>query len=86
MILDLRIQSSDGQRCAILLNGRFHCEASFPLQEEWLVQALRAASRNAGIEFSALFSHQNIIPSIIPALRTKKSTPAPALTLDELLS
>lgn len=85
MILDLHIQSLDGNQCAIFLNGQFHCSASLPIQEEWLIQAIYSAARRSNLEPQAIISHQNLIPSIIPRLKGKPVKPK-KLTLEDLFS
>lgn len=83
----LEIVSLDYQSCGIILNGRFFCEASFPIQEEWLMQALFSALRRGGYEPSQFFSHQNVIPSkVIPFRRkeARKETEETSLTLEDL--
>lgn len=84
MTFRLEIISLDMETCGIILNGRFVVSSSFPLQEEWLMQAIFSALRSQGYEPFHFFGHQNVIPKIIPFPRGKKAPPSPNLTLEDL--
>lgn len=90
MTFSLRIESLDNKTCAIILNGKLHCEASFPLQEEWFIQAIYAALKSQGYPTSAFLTRQGVSIYKIEELRARaaaKKTPKTStevLTLEDL--
>lgn len=78
MSFELKISSLDNRTCAIILNGVFCVEASFPLQEEWFIQALISALKSQGYPSSAFLTRQGVSISRIEELRKRaEGKPAP---------